>query len=73
MLQRFVSWLFSPFPEGKSTTSYAIEEFKDLKVKDLRKILYGFGVTRQEAKAVLDKEELSTRLGRCWKRRGKKT
>ncbi len=61
MLQRFVSWLFSPFPEGKSTTSYAIEEFKDLKVKDLRKILYGFGVTRQEAKAVLDKEELSTR------------
>jgi hypothetical protein len=59
MLHRFVTWLFSPFPEGKSSTSYSIEEFKDLKVKDLRKILYGFGVTRFEAKSVLDKEELS--------------
>ena len=59
MLQRFVAWLFSPFPEGKSSTSYTIDEFKELKVKDLRKILYGFGISRAEAKAILDKEELS--------------
>ena len=59
MLHRFTSWLFSEFPAGKSSTSYSVEELKELKVKDLRKILYGFGVTRSEAKSVLDKEELS--------------
>jgi hypothetical protein len=58
MLQRFFSWLFSPFPDTKSTTPYSIDELRDLRVRDLRKIMYGFGVGRGEVKNYLDKEEL---------------
>lgn len=58
MLQRFVKWLFSPFPATKSSTPYLIEELGDLRVRDLRKILYGFGISREDTKQYLDKEEL---------------
>lgn len=58
MLQRFLKWLFSPFPVTKSSSAYSIDELRDLRVRDLRKILYGFGISRDETKQLLDKEEL---------------
>lgn len=58
VFKKFFTWLFSPFPVTKSSTPYSVDELSGLRVRDLRKILYGFGVSREETKQYLDKEDL---------------